>query len=164
MLCSHVWRGTRRASSSLSDWLLIPTPLSHLLPQLIGLAPEKHWSHLFWVTKAWNSLFRSTGKVSWTSCETAKSLSAFTGVRGVVNVTALMVFFYPPSLSFSSFLDVLKHRFMGNLWSPGSSEVYGWAIKLLLLVQKPPNSSPLFQPIPLIHPLPWEPSKKKYML
>lgn len=142
--------------------LLIPTPPPHLLPQLIGLAPEKHWSHLFWFTKAWNSLFWSTGKVSSTSCETAKSLSAFMGVRGVVNDGSEGFFFIPtsPWIQLRTFLDVLKHPFMGNLWSPGSSEVYGWPIKLLLLVQKPPNSSPVFQPIPLIHPFPEKPVKR----
>lgn len=143
MLCGHVWRGRRRASSSLSDWLLIPTPPPHLCPQLIGLAPGKHWSHLFWFIEAWNSLFRSTGKVSSMSCETTKSLSAFMGVRGVVNVMALMVFFHPPSLGFQLW-TFLQHHFMGNLWSPGSSEVYGWPIKSLLLVQRPPSSSPPF--------------------
>lgn len=37
------------------------------------------------------------------------------GVGGVVNSTALVVFFYLPSLWLRTFLDVLKHRFMGNL-------------------------------------------------
>lgn len=130
-----------------TDSVLTPPP--HLFLQLIGSTPEKRWSHLFWFSKAWNSLFRSTGKVSSVSSETAKSLSVFKRGGGVVNLTDPTVSFYLPSFGLgSAFLDALKWRFMGNLWAPGSSEVYGWPIKTLLLIRKLPNSSPLFKPIP----------------
>lgn len=53
-----------------------------------------------------------------------------------------------PRSRLGAFLDALKWHFMGNLWVPGSSEVYGWPINTLLLVRKLPHLYPLFKPIP----------------
>lgn len=94
---------------------VIRTPSWH--PHLncfIGLTPEGRWSHLFWFTKAWNSLFLSTGKVSSMSSETAKSLSVFKRGWGVVNLRDPTVSFYLPSFGLGS-----EHSWMllnGILW------------------------------------------------
>ncbi len=85
--------------------------------QLIGSTPEKRWSHLFWFTKAWNSLSGSTGKASSLASETAKSLSILqrglgshktVGPDGVLLPTKLRSWLV-------AFPDALKWRFMGNL-------------------------------------------------
>lgn len=79
----------------------IHRPRLHPL-QLIGSTPEKRWSHLFWFTKAWNSLFGSTGKVSSLSSETAKSLFVLKRGGGLVKLSGPTVSFYLPSLGLRS--------------------------------------------------------------
>lgn len=73
MLCNHVRGKHTEASSSLSPLVLHPHRTFSSPAHWVDT--EKHWSHLFQFTKAWNSLFGWAGKESSPSCETTKSLA-----------------------------------------------------------------------------------------